>query len=101
MKLHYYSRYIAEYGGDRREIDWAAVRIKQWIKGEAITRAFSVPTQGGKNITFGPNDREKFLSILWRSVAHRLEKIIDKPHAIVPVPSHTTIVGGSNSYRTL
>lgn len=101
MNLLFYSYYLADRDIEKVDADWSPLKLKQWVKGDSIRGTFTLPTVGGKVLSFGPQDRDRCLQILWRSMAHQIVERIDEPHALIPVPGHSALVGHAKPvYRT-
>lgn len=101
MNIIFYAYYLADKDIPKVDADWAPLKIKQWIKGEPIRGRFTIPLQDGGQRTFHEGERAAFMDGMWRSLAHKLEAVIDTPHAIIPIPGREVIRGHHGSYRTL
>lgn len=101
MNLLFYGYYLAEKGVKYREVDWAAVKIKQWVKGEDIKGSFTIPLASGKTRTFKSDDRQEFFAGLWQGMSKRITKDLSRPHAIIPIPGHKIVAAHQGAYRTL
>lgn len=83
-----------------RQQDYDADTIVKCLKGTA-TKGFASIKIRGMSFDLNVDDRQQFLTHLWKSIGQSLRSVVNSQAAIVPVPDSAGTVTAPASYRTL
>ncbi len=82
-----------------RPIDYTTTKIKKTVKGEDIKGYFELKI-GGKDRKFDNSNRDKFLPIMYNTLADFLSQEIQGNFSIVPIPNSSAIIKNRDDFRT-
>jgi hypothetical protein len=100
MQVRHFCYCLTDWSGiTPRQQDYDSTNMVKCLKGTTISGVASLKV-GGVNLRLDENNRQDFLTHLWKAVGQSLERAVKSQVAIVPIPNSAGIVGAPASYRT-